>query len=1030
MSQIAQILSYIKSLNERFNLLSANAKKVGELPVMETMNPEALLMVSEVEAGVYKSKQLQIQKIIEGVSLAGQNNKVREVLLGTITAGQDLNYLLDNNGLVVTENEIIVLTALATVNNTLVQKQYLWKLGKGEFNPIGSTAIETKILELQPKFLNEIIADELTNSPQAIVYDFGTITNPIVTVLNTASPARNYTDEEKIYYIRAVKDGVSLLYNFIGTNGTYGSGALQMVDADLVLVYSSQNIDLTSLIENKLDKGTYPGNAQDLDDAIKSIQFPDGVLKTGEIQLTGLNLSVVENAFSWRINQVDFLAPPAYSAALAAATENNFRYDLLQGNNAGEYSIKQGPEALIIGTPPSPDVNCIALGSVLIFGDTVEGIPEVPSTGDEFVTKISKSFIRMFYTGVMDVVSINDRSFLKFEQGMTGLKSLNIPNQDDFYFGKRYIIKNGTNEDVTVFHNQGTGSFKFNIPSGQDIILKPEESIELILRAINSTNNGGIIDYIGVAIDISGKADTSYVDAGLATKLDASAYNDRYKGKYTSLVALETAHPTGNAGDYAQVDTGAGSDVVNYSYDVEDGWIEGGSGSGASDTDALPEGASNLYFTTARVLSTLLTGLSLVAGGAIVSTDSVLVAFGKLQKQINDNLTAIGLKEDSLNKSTTLDADKTSNTKYPSVKSVYDWAVGFFQPILVSGTNIKTINGTSILGSGDMTISSGGGDMTTTTDQPVSGIKTFLAGKLGLRNVANTFTSFFTNANTAIRTYTLQNRDGTLADLTDIASVNTNKMNVPTGGIANYLPKFLTATTQTISRLLDTGTFFGIGTTNTPTKDITLGNQADREIGVEESSNTIPGRGLKVSAGRTINYVPNINFNSLSQTSRNWGSMTSVSNGNIYAAVRIGDIYMQTGGSGNFLPLSQTSRNWWSITSAPNGNVYASVDGGDIYMQNNNTVGSPNLNGGTMQVAAGTGKGTGQSRIEFITGQKTASGTDMQIETLRGYFDENGYFIYLTPPVYANDAAADADTNLPSKAYYKLTGSRILYQKP
>lgn len=65
-------------------------------------------------------------------------------------------------------------------------------------------------------------------------------------------------------------------------------------------------------------------------------------------------------------------------------------------------------------------------------------------------------------------------------------------------------------------------------------------------------------------------------------------------------------------------------------------------------TNDVPEG-SNLYFTTARVLSTLLTGISFLTGGAIVSTDSVLVAFGKIQKQINDFGTAIGLKQDTLN---------------------------------------------------------------------------------------------------------------------------------------------------------------------------------------------------------------------------------------------------------------------------------------------------------------------------------------------------------------------------------------------
>lgn len=41
--------------------------------------------------------------------------------------------------------------------------------------------------------------------------------------------------------------------------------------------------------------------------------------------------------------------------------------------------------------------------------------------------------------------------------------------------------------------------------------------------------------------------------------------------------------------------------------------------------------------------------------------------------------------------------------------------------------------------------------------------------KINFKNVANTFISFFTNSNTAARTYTFQNRDGTIADDTDLA---------------------------------------------------------------------------------------------------------------------------------------------------------------------------------------------------------------------------------------------------------------------
>ena len=41
--------------------------------------------------------------------------------------------------------------------------------------------------------------------------------------------------------------------------------------------------------------------------------------------------------------------------------------------------------------------------------------------------------------------------------------------------------------------------------------------------------------------------------------------------------------------------------------------------------------------------------------------------------------------------------------------------------------------------------------------------------KINFKNVLNTFTSFLTNSNTASRTYTFQDRDGTIADDTDLA---------------------------------------------------------------------------------------------------------------------------------------------------------------------------------------------------------------------------------------------------------------------
>lgn len=140
-------------------------------------------------------------------------------------------------------------------------------------------------------------------------------------------------------------------------------------------------------------------------------------------------------------------------------------------------------------------------------------------------------------------------------------------------------------------------------------------------------------------------------------KLDKTDYQQHFRGRFPSLVSLENNvfTPPLIAGDYAQVDEGVGEDVKNYNWDADDEeWIEGGSGSAATDTDMLPEGSTNLYFTVARVLATLLTGYSVGSNVAIAATDTVLQAFGKVQAQIN-------AKQNTL----TFDSSPTSDSTNP-----------------------------------------------------------------------------------------------------------------------------------------------------------------------------------------------------------------------------------------------------------------------------------------------------------------------------------------------------------------------------
>lgn len=126
----------------------------------------------------------------------------------------------------------------------------------------------------------------------------------------------------------------------------------------------------------------------------------------------------------------------------------------------------------------------------------------------------------------------------------------------------------------------------------------------------------------------------SGLQEALDAKLDAEDYSDRFKGSYVSLAALEAAHPTAAAGDFAVVDTGAGAAPRQYLWDADTDEWAAGSDVAPANTDALAEGASNFWFTAARVRDTLMTGVSFLTAMAVEATDSLLTAIGKLQAQI------------------------------------------------------------------------------------------------------------------------------------------------------------------------------------------------------------------------------------------------------------------------------------------------------------------------------------------------------------------------------------------------------------
>jgi hypothetical protein len=121
----------------------------------------------------------------------------------------------------------------------------------------------------------------------------------------------------------------------------------------------------------------------------------------------------------------------------------------------------------------------------------------------------------------------------------------------------------------------------------------------------------------------------------------------------------------------------------------------------------------------------------------------------KTEAQFNTDLADVSNKESLSNKKTDIEANKDSNTFYATIKAIYNWGIGKFEPLkgvddnyvtddekiklsnlsgtntgdqdlsglqekLVSGENIKTLNNQSLLGGGNIEITAIADDYTLT----------------------------------------------------------------------------------------------------------------------------------------------------------------------------------------------------------------------------------------------------------------------------------------------------------------------------
>ena len=105
-----------------------------------------------------------------------------------------------------------------------------------------------------------------------------------------------------------------------------------------------------------------------------------------------------------------------------------------------------------------------------------------------------------------------------------------------------------------------------------------------------------------------------------------------------------------------------------------------------------------------------------------------------------------------------------------SILSAFQKVVGNITALVTGVSSIFGRTGAVTAQSGDYTVGQVTGAEATANKDATGGYAGLTLFKINFKNAANTFTSFFTNSNTAARTYTFQDRDGTIVDNTDLAT--------------------------------------------------------------------------------------------------------------------------------------------------------------------------------------------------------------------------------------------------------------------
>lgn len=679
----------------------------------------------------------------------------------------------------------------------------------------------------------------------------------------------------------------------------------------------------------------------------------DGLISGGIVTWSGTGLTFDVTAAYYKINGL-FYNSPAGSITLDASDTVNDRLDVIALDNTGAIIKITGVPA---ANPEIPQIDVssqlyltaifvqanattpVDINQTVVYNENTEWTASAINLTANFNNTVNP------FTGskAIDITAASNGGYLLFVN--SGLLDATTFDFLKFYIRLKATLANSSNINIKFFNGSTQVSNTVTLGTAYGFVkstINTYQNISIPLSAFTFTNS--LFDRIRITYT-GGTFSAFYLDY-IQLQQGISQMPDIVWGDIKGTLSNQTDL----------------KNTLDLKADLVAGKVPA---SELPSTDSITEGATNKYFTDARVLAAIIAGIS-ITNSAIINGDSVLSAFGKAQGQINYiKSNYLPLSGGILTGALTLAGDPTA-TYHAATKNYVDsllTGISWKEEVRAATTSNITLSGTQTIDgialvAGDRCLVK---DQTTQAD---NGIYIVQTGAWTRATDADTTTEI-ESATVMVRlgtmnkdtTWTCSNTNEPVIGTDAITFVRINQGNSYTNGTYLSLTgnvfdiNFSSFSTSQISE--GTNLYYTdararasiIGTTNrvtvtTGVVDIaatyigqtsltTLGTIATGTWNGTAIGSAYGGTGFTTYAKGDIIYASAIN--TLSKLAAGIdGQVLTLSSGLPIWSTAASGLPTQTGNSGKFLTTNGTNASWATVTAGASDN-YAVASGTNTY---------------------------------------------------------------------------------------------------